>query len=58
MEAVKVNQTDRTFQVHGIIPASKKSNYRKVFQRAYGTKYNGNVSRGRKMITSGKTKLI
>ena len=24
MEAVKVNQTDRTFQVHGIIPASKK----------------------------------
>ena len=25
MEAVKVNQTDRTFQVHGIIPASKKS---------------------------------
>lgn len=57
MEAVKVNQTDRTFQVHGIIPASKKSGIiGKSFKGLMALSTMGMSLAAEKMITSGKNK--
>ena len=57
MEAVKVNQTDRTFQVRGIIPASKKSGIiGKSFKGLMALSTMGMSLAAEKMITSGKNK--
>lgn len=57
MEAVKVNQADRTFQVHGIIPASKKSGIiGKSFKGLMALSTMGMSLAAEKMIASGKNR--
>ena len=57
MEAVKVKQTDRTFQVHGILTASKKSGIiGKSFKGLMALSTMGMSLAAEKMITGGKNK--